>query len=44
MIREDDITELGFRTAAWLAVAADDPAFMLAGLALRERLSIDPRP
>ena len=36
-ITEMDILELGSRAAAWLAVAADQPGFMLAGLILRAR-------
>ena len=35
-ISEIDILELGHRAAAWLACGADDPVFMLAGLALRD--------
>lgn len=37
MMNEHDITELGTRTAHWLAAAHDDPQFMLAGLILRSR-------
>jgi hypothetical protein len=40
-VREDDILELGSRTAAWLAAGAGKPEFMLAGLILRSR---PPRP
>jgi hypothetical protein len=36
-IAEMDILELGSRAAAWLAVAADWPDFMLAGHILRAR-------
>jgi LAS superfamily LD-carboxypeptidase LdcB len=38
VIAEADIIELGTRAAAWLAAAAGNPWFMLAGLKLRERL------
>jgi len=37
MIAEMDVLELGMRAAAWLAAAADQPGFMLAGHILRAR-------
>lgn len=40
---EADLLELGSRVACWLAAAANDPEFMLAGLRLREsRLTSTP--
>ena len=41
MVNEQDILELGIRTAFWLAAASDDPKFMLASHKLHER---GPRP
>ena len=37
MVNEQDILELGIRTAFWLAAASDDPKFMLASHKLHER-------
>ncbi len=37
MIAEMDVLELGMRAAAWLAAAAGQPGFMLAGHILRAR-------